>query len=264
MLCRYLGVPKGFVQNSHHHLFTPYFLNAGFTSTCRRYWFLHCCRERGDVESALEEERAGGEGGEKGKKDGGYSATFADVLGLCAGDWRLILVAFVNLLLAAVSQVRGLWVGPFAAAHIILTNSKSFVPRNVGPVCRLSSNCLYFNDRTIEQALFFMTYVRSVGQGTSRPIAWTQSINRSISHATNQPISLSHRHDGSINQPTNQSATYINMTTRPTDQPMTSAQSIDQLTNQSTNHIHMTHNTTNQSHSHNRSISQPINHITST
>lgn len=90
---------------------TLIFLNAGFTSTCRRYWFLHCCRERGDVESALQEENTGGEGGEKGKKNGGYSASFADILGLCAEDWQLILVAFVTLLLAAVSQVRKKLVG---------------------------------------------------------------------------------------------------------------------------------------------------------
>ena len=88
-----------------------FFSSAGFTSTCRRYWFLHCCRERGDVEAALEGERAGGEGGEKGKKNGGYSASFADILGLCAEDWRLILIAFATLLLAAVSQVRNKLVG---------------------------------------------------------------------------------------------------------------------------------------------------------
>lgn len=77
---------------------------TGFTSTCRRYCFLHLCREKGDFESALE---AGRDGSGMGKKKGGYSATIEDVLALCGEDWRLILCAFVALLLAATSQVGG-------------------------------------------------------------------------------------------------------------------------------------------------------------
>lgn len=85
-----------------------FFANAGFTSTCRRYWFLHCCRERGDVDIALEDGRAGREGGRRGKKERGYSSTFGDVLGLCADEFGMILFACVVLLLSAFSRVRGL------------------------------------------------------------------------------------------------------------------------------------------------------------
>ncbi|CAM9793005.1 unnamed protein product [Pylaiella littoralis] len=79
-----------------------FLLATGFTSTCRRYCFLHLCRARGDYQSAME---AGWDGTGAGKKNGGYSATFEDVLALCGEDWRLILCAFVALLLAALSQV---------------------------------------------------------------------------------------------------------------------------------------------------------------
>lgn len=48
---------------------------------------------------------AGWDGTGVGKKNGGYSATFEDVLSMCGEDWRLILCAFVALLLAALSQV---------------------------------------------------------------------------------------------------------------------------------------------------------------
>ena len=65
----------------------------------------------------------GGEGGEEGKKNGGFSASLTDILELCTGDWRLILVAFVNLLLAAVSQVRDVWVDRPQDSCVIATKT---------------------------------------------------------------------------------------------------------------------------------------------
>eukprot|EP00752_Nemacystus_decipiens_P014577 g12981.t2 len=79
-------------------------LATSFTSTCRRYCFLHLCREKGDYEAALEAGRDGGMG-MGGKKNDEYSATIEDILVLCSEDWRLILCAFAALLLAATSQV---------------------------------------------------------------------------------------------------------------------------------------------------------------
>ncbi|CAM9813250.1 unnamed protein product, partial [Ascophyllum nodosum] len=68
-----LIVGPGYVQDRDSGLSTPWFWAAvgwsalaagtefiivsGFTATCRRYWFLYCCRERGDLESALRGER---------------------------------------------------------------------------------------------------------------------------------------------------------------------------------------------------------------
>lgn len=112
------SMPKLFISNFQ------FFSNAGFTSTCRCYWFMHCCRERGDIEAAVEGERTGPDGGGKRKKNGGYSASFTDILGLCGEDWRLILIAFANLLLAALSQVRKRLVGvpkpaPYSVRHLV-------------------------------------------------------------------------------------------------------------------------------------------------
>lgn len=90
-----------------------FFTSAGFTSTCRRYWFLHYCRETGDVDSALEEGRKGREGGRKGNKKGEHFSTFGDVLGLCADEMGLVLFACVALLLASFSQVRGSRTGDY-------------------------------------------------------------------------------------------------------------------------------------------------------
>ena len=75
----------------------------------------------------MEEGRVGGEGGERGKKNGGYSATFGDVLGLCSGDWRLILFAFICLLLAAFSQVKRFGTVWFISAFFCLVGSCLFL-----------------------------------------------------------------------------------------------------------------------------------------
>lgn len=41
----------------------------------------------------------------RGRRKEKHFASFGDILGLCAKDWPLILVAFIALLLAAMSQV---------------------------------------------------------------------------------------------------------------------------------------------------------------
>lgn len=53
----------------------------------------------------MDEKQAEGQGGAGELTNRGDSTAFADVVGLCAEDWRLTLGALTALLFAAVSQV---------------------------------------------------------------------------------------------------------------------------------------------------------------